>query len=205
MFTACVHASFSKVMRHAVFVSVMTLAGCAAVDHSPTLTYPPAIASQGGVAGPKNKQIILSPFLDQRGDKSNVGTVRSTFGLRTTEVVPANDVLEWVTSAVKAELENSGYVVTLGSTDKDTLPGASATVSGVILGVSCNASDSAKVALIGKIKRAGREVMNKNYAADGSARSPWTSAAQSCAHSLTVALAASVKRFVADVDGILGG
>ncbi len=205
MFTANVHASFSRGMRHLILAGTMALAGCAAVDQSATLVYPPAAAAEGLAAGPKNKQIILTPFLDHRGDKSNVGTVRSAFGLRAIEVVPANDVLQWVTSAVKSELENSGYVVTLGRSDKDNLPGASATVSGVIVGVTCNASDSAKVALIGKIRRAGREVMNKDYAADGSARSPWTSAAQSCAHSLTIALAASVKRFVADVDGMLGG
>lgn len=205
MFTFRVHASSSSLLRQSILLFTLALAGCAAVDQPPTLNYPPANAFDGRAAGPKNKQIILNPFLDHRGDKTNIGTIRSALGLRSTEVVPANDVLQWVTAAVKTELENSGYVVTLGASSKDDLPGASAAVSGVIVGAACNSSDSAKVALIGQIKRAGREVMNKNYAADGSARSPWTSAAQSCAQSLTIALAASVKRFVADVDGMLGG
>jgi len=104
---------------------------------------------------------------------------------------------------VKTELQNSGYVVTLGSSSKDTLPGASAAVSGVIVDVTCNSGHSGKVALIGKVRKAGKEVLSKNYSAQGSAKSPFDPTPEACAKSLAIALAASVKHFVAEVDGLL--
>jgi hypothetical protein len=195
--------SFAAVTRRMVLAAAVVVAGCSAVDRQPTLNYPPATASDARAEAPKNKQIILNPFLDHRSDKTNVGIVPRAFGLRETEVVPANDVTEWVIAGVKTELQNSGYVVTLGSTTKDTLPGASAAVSGVIVDVSCPTGHSGKVALIGKVRKGDKEVLSKNYSAQGSARSPLTPTAESCAKSLAIALAASVKHFVAEVDGLL--
>jgi len=196
------HAVLSALVRGAVAVALTFPTGCANVDQQPTLVYP---HTDTQAVGPRHKQIILTPFLDHRADKTNVGTVDKAFGLSSTQIVPANDVKQWVMEAVKTELQNSGYTVTEGSTPKDTLPGASAAVTGVIVDVSCNSSDSGKVELIGKIRRAGTEVLNKKYAANGSAKSPFKSTSETCAQSLTVALSASIKRFVADVDGMLGG
>jgi hypothetical protein len=187
----------------AAAVALALLAGCTSVDRQPTLNYPPATASDARAAAPKNKQIILNPFLDHRADRTNVGMVSSGFGLRETEVVPANDVANWVIESVKTELENDGYFVTLGSRGKDDLPGASAAVSGVIVDVSCKSGHSGKVEMIGKVNKAGKEVLNKTYSAQGSARNVLAPTAQACAQSLTVALAASVKRFVAEIDSIL--
>ena len=195
-------AIMSSFLRTALAMAAIFPTGCANVDTQPTLVYP---QSDAQAFAPKHKQIILAPFLDHRADKTNVGIVDSVFGLRSTHVVPTNDVREWVMEAVKTELQNSGYVVTEGATPKDTLPGASAAVMGVIVDVSCNSGDSGKVSLIGKIRRAGTEVLNKKYAANGSVKSVLKSGPESCAQSLTIALAASVKRFVADVDGMLGG
>jgi hypothetical protein len=186
-----------------VVVAITLLAGCAPVDRQPTLNYPPATASDAQAAAPKNKQIILNPFLDHRADRTNVGMVSREFGLRETEIVPANDVAEWVIEGVKTELEKDGYFVTLGSRGKDTLPGASAAISGVIVDVSCNSGHSGKVEMIGKVNKDGKEVLNKTYSAEGSARALLAPTAQACAQSLTVALAASVKRFVAELDGLL--
>ena len=200
---AAVPASPATALRCAVAVAIALVAGCAPVDRQPTLIYPPATASDTRAAAPKNKQIILNPFLDHRADRTNIGMVGSAFGLRETEVVPTNDVAEWVISGVKTELEKDGYFVTLGSSGTDTLPGAIAAVSGVIVDVSCKTGHSAKVEVIGKVNQAGKEVLNKKYSAQGSAKSPLAPTAQACAQSLTVALAASVKSFVAELDGIL--
>jgi len=197
------HPSPATVLRRTALLVTALVAGCAAVDRQPTLIYPDATASDAQAAAPKNKQIILNPFLDRRGDKSNVGTVRSAFGLRTTEVVPANDVSVWVIEGVKTELQNHGYIVTLGSSNKDTLPGASAAVSGVIVDVTCDSGHSGKVAVIGKVRKGDREVLSKNYSARGSAGYAMMPTAEACAKSLSIALAASVKRFVAELDGML--
>lgn len=198
-----VHAS-PAVNRCAVVIAIAFIASCAPVERQPTLNYPPATASDARAAAPKNKQIVLNPFLDHRADRTNVGMVSRAFGLRETEVVPANDVAGWVMEGMKTELENDGYFVTLGSRGKDTLPGASAAVSGVIVDVSCKSGHSGKVEIIGKVNKAGREVLNKTYSAQGSASALLAPTPQACAQSLTVALAASVKRFIAEIDGILG-
>jgi hypothetical protein len=117
--------------------------------------------------------------------------------------VPANDVSDWVTDGIKTELQKRGYVVTLGSSSKDTLPGASAAVSGVIVDVTCNSGHSGKVAVIGKVRKAGKEMLSKNYSAHGTANFTLVPTAEACAQSLSIALATSVKRFVAELDGML--
>ncbi len=66
-----------------VLVAVILLAGCAFGTRQPTLIYPPA-AESGAIPAaqaaakpaPKNVQIVLGPFSDQRTDKKVVGTVR---------------------------------------------------------------------------------------------------------------------------------
>ena len=190
-------------MTFGALAAVAIFAGCANVEpHETTLVYPhPSTQTRAS----SDKQIVLEAFLDHRADKTNIGTVDSVFGLRSTTVVPANDVRDWVMDAVTTELQNSGYTVTPRESTARNPGGVAAAVSGVIVDVSCNAGDSAKVELVGKIKRGGSEVLNKKYAANGSARSILGSSPEACAQSLAVALAASVKRFVADVDGMLGG
>ncbi|MEO8443072.1 MAG: hypothetical protein ABI547_11335, partial [Betaproteobacteria bacterium] len=75
-----VHAS-PTVNCCAIALAIAFIAGCAPVDRQPTLTYPHAIASDARAAAPKNKQIILNPFLDHRADRTNVGMVSRAFGL----------------------------------------------------------------------------------------------------------------------------
>src|SRR4051812_15252939 len=199
---ASIRQPLPTVLRTA-WLTAALLAGCTNTDRQPTLIYPPATASDARAAVPKNKQIVLNPFLDHRADRTNVGMVSSAFGLRETEVVPANDVAKWVIEGVKTELENDGYYVTIGTAPKDNLPGATAAVSGVIVDVSCRTGHSAKVEVIGKVSKAGKEVLNKKYSAQGSARAGLEPTPQACAQSLSVALAASVKRFVSELDGVL--
>jgi hypothetical protein len=185
----------------ATLAAAIFVAGCAPGNHQPILTYPPAAESGAPqAAAPKNKQIILNPFLDQRADKTSVGTVRSGVGARATDIVPANDVADWVMQALKTELQNSGYVVTTGSTGRDTLPGASAAVSGEILNVFCDPSHAGKVSLVAKVKKAGKDVMQKNYSGEASAQAACGRSAQSSAQALELALASALRQFVAELD-----
>ncbi|MDB5808775.1 MAG: hypothetical protein JWN94_897 [Betaproteobacteria bacterium] len=195
----CAVANFSSVIRCATLAAIVLATGCSVIEPQPTLTY----TADTTAAPPKNKQIILNPFIDHRADKTSVGTVRSTFGANAAEVVPANDVTQWVIDAIKTELQQNGYVVTLGSSGKDNLPGASAAMSGVIAEVSCKSNHAAKVVLLGKISGSGKDVMNKNYLGVATAPSVWGSPAKLCAQSLADALANSVKPFVADLEEVL--
>ena len=196
----------------ATLVAVMLLAGCAFGTRQPTLIYPPAAESSAIPAAqaaakpaPKNMQIILNPFIDQRDDKNVVGTVRNGFGMRTADVIPTNSVPDWVMQAMKIELQNSGYVVTTGTASSDTLPGASAVVSGEILKVFCDMyfSYTGQISLLAKVRKAGKDVLNKNYSAEGSAGIAWGGTAESYAQSLALALASAVKQFVAELDRTL--
>ena len=196
----------------ATLVAVILLAGCAFGTRQPTLIYPPApessaipVAQAAAKPAPKNMQIILNPFIDQRDDKKVVGTVRNGFGMRTADVIPTNSVPEWVMQAMKVELQNSGYVVTTGTSGSDTLPGATAVVTGEILKVFCDMyfSYTGQISLLTKVSRGGKDVLNKNYSAEGSAGIAWGGTAESYAQSLALALASAVKQFVAELDRTL--
>ena len=95
-----------------VLVFMSFLAGCAFGTRQPTLIYPPApesgatpVANAAATSAPKNLRINLVPFVDQRSDKKVVGTVRNGFGMRTADVIPTNSVADWVTQALKMELQ----------------------------------------------------------------------------------------------------
>ena len=125
-----------------ILIFVVFLAGCAFGTRHPTLTYPPESDSSGTSVAhaavkptPKNVQIVLIPFTDQRSDKKLVGTVRNAYGMRTAEVIPTNSVEDWVTQAVSTELQNNGYTVVRGTSNDDTSASSSTVVSGEILNV----------------------------------------------------------------------
>lgn len=189
-------------------ICITLLGGCAFGTRQPTLIYPPApesgatpVANAAAKSAPKNVQIILNPFVDERSDKKGVGTVRNGFGMRTADVIPTNSVPDWVTQALKTELQNHGYTVDVASAAESS-KAASAVVSGEILKVFCDMyfSYTGEVSLLVKVSRDGKDVLNKNYSGEGSAGIAWTAAADSYAQSLSLALAAALKPFLADLD-----
>ena len=188
-------------------VAIVLLAGCAFGTRNATLIYPPAAASRAVPVAqaapnptPKNVQIVLDPFSDQRSDKKVVGTMRNGFGMRTADVIAKNSVPDWVTQAMKMELENSGYTVMTGSSD--SAAGANAVVSGEILNLFCDMymSYTGQVSLLAKVTKAGKDVLNKHYSGEGSAGLAIAGTSESFAQSLALALAVAVKQFVADLD-----
>ena len=195
----------------AALVSVVLLAGCAFGTRQPTLIYPPAsesgeksIAHAEARPSPKNVQIVLKPFTDQRSNKKVVGTVRNALGMRTAEVIPTNSVTDWVTQALGTELRNDGYTV-VSEIPAGTPRGASAVVSGEILNVFCDMyfSYTGQVSLVAKVSQDGKEVLNKHYAGEGSAGVAVAMTAESYAQSLALALSSALKQFVSDLDKTL--
>lgn len=192
----------------AALVSVVLLAGCAFGTRQPTLTYPPAsepgeksIAHAEVKPSPKNVQIVLKPFTDQRSDKKVVGTVRNALGMRTAEVIPTNSVTDWVTQALGTELRSNGYTV-VSEIPAGTPQGTSAVVSGEILNVFCDMyfSYTGQVSLVAKVSQDGKEVLNKHYAGEGSAGLAVAMTAESYAQSLALALSSALRQFVSDLD-----
>ena len=190
-------------------LSVVVLAGCAFGTRQPTLVYPPAsepadkMAAHAAVAPMKrNVRIVLKPFADARSDKRVVGTVRNAFGMRTADVVPANDVSGWVTQAVATELEKNGYTVV----DPADQPGSPGTVvSGEILNVFCDMylTYNGQVSLVVKVNEDGKELLTRHYAGEGSAGMAVAMTAESYAQSLALALSSALRKFVADLNQAL--
>lgn len=192
-------------------VAVVFLSGCAFGTRQPTLVYPPAsesgekaVAHAAVKPSPKNVQIVLKPFTDQRSDKKVVGTVRNAFGMRTADVIPTNSVSDWVTQAMRTELRNSGYTV-ISEIPTDTSQGASAVVSGEVLNVFCDMyfSYTGQVSLVAKVSQDGKELLNKHYAGEGSAGLAVAATAESYTQSLALALSSALKKFVSDLDNSL--
>ena len=109
-----------------VFVCV-SMSSCAFGTRRPTLTYSPA--SPAG--SPKNVSVKVVTFEDKRTNKEEIGYIRNAYGMRCAKVISTNNVDEWITSALKAELLNTGY-----SLSDD----AQNSVSGDIIEVFCDTS-----------------------------------------------------------------
>lgn len=141
---------------------------------------------------------MLEPFVDQRTDKSKIGTVRNGFGMATADVVPTNNVAEWVTGAIRAELERSGYTVVAAPE-----PGMPTTVlSGKIQNVWCDMYFTylGEIAFDARLSRNGKEVLAKRYEANGSAGVVWGATAESFAQTLAIALSSAVKQMISDLS-----
>lgn len=192
-------------------VLLVFLAGCAFGTRNATLIYPPkpesqtvSVAQAAAAPAAKNIALVLAPFSDQRTDKKVIGTMRNGFGMRTADVVAMNSVSDWVTQAIKTELENSGYSVKTGTASDS---GASAVVSGEVLNVFCDMyfNYAGQVSLLAKASKDGKEVLNKHYSGEGSAGLSIAGTGTSFGQSLSLALAAAVKQFVSELDKSLTG
>jgi len=184
----------------------LLLTGCAFGTRQPTLTYPPkAESGETGVAhaasapAAKPVTIVLRKFTDQRSDRRVVGTVRNGFGMKTADVVPTNDVADWVTEAIRSELQSSGYTVLDAAAETDPV---SAVVSGEILNVYCDMylSYTGQVSLLARVSRGEKELFNRHYAGEGSTGLAWAGTADSYNQSLALALAEALHKFVPELN-----
>ncbi|CAJ0775141.1 YajG family lipoprotein [Ralstonia thomasii] len=190
-----------------LLASAFILGGCAFGTRNPTLTYPPtsesgatSIAYAAERPTLRSAQIVLNRFVDQRSDTKTVGTVRNAWGMRTADVIPTNSVSDWVTQAVKTELERNGYTVTEGNSG-DSPASTSVVVSGDILNAFCDMyfSYTGQVSLVTRVQQGGKEVLNRHYAGEGSAGVAFAATGESYAQSLALALSSALRQFVADL------
>ena len=203
MFGLIQHATVS-----AILVCVFCLGGCAFGTRSPTLTYPPENETSGTSVAhaavkptAKNVHIVLKPFADQRSDKKVVGTVRNGLGMRTADVIPTNNVADWVTQAVRTELQDNGYSVTSEALD-DNSESPSAVLSGEVLNVFCDMyfNYTGQVSIIVRVNKDETELINRHYAGEGSTGIVWAGTEESYAESLELALSSALNQFITDLD-----
>jgi len=187
------------------------MAGCAFGTRVATLIYPPALDGDAkevprNVAKPEPREtkIQLLQFRDERSEKSMVGTVRNGYGMRTADVIPTNSVTDWVTQALKLELQKRGYTVITG-TPKDGAEAGSIVISGEILNVFCDMyfSYTGQVSLVVKVSNSAGEIYSRHYAGEGSAGIAFAATAESFAQSLSLALSAALDKLLGDLEAKL--
>lgn len=204
--------AFRQLGAQVLIVTTCLLAGCVLGDRQPTLHYPPKaetgavpVAQAAVKPAPKSVQIVVMPFVDQRSDKKVVGTTRNAFGMRMADVIPTNSVPDWVTQAIKMELQNSGYLLLSAGAADEAAAGTAVVLSGEVLNVFCDMylSYTGQVSLLTRLSRGGKEVLNRHYAGEGSAGLAWAATEESYAQSLALALASAIRQFLADLENSL--
>ena len=200
---------------HVVLLGVLVLSmdGCAFGNRHVTLNYPPEKQSESeglkvAEAAPvpvNGKPIILMQFVDQRSNKSVIGEVRNGWGMRTADVVAENDVSNWLTNAVRFELEKLGYKITLGTNNSESL--SVIVLGGEVLHVYCTAmmTYEGEVSFFATLQKDGKELLRKRYTGKGSAGMNWAAASSSSGGSLSEALSIALKDLVIDVNNTMNG
>lgn len=193
-----------------IFMAAL-LAGCALGTREATLIYPPApdgeakaVPSKVAKPEPREPKIQLLQFHDERQEKSMVGTVRNAYGMRTADVISKNSVTDWVTQALKQELQNHGFTVITG-VPKESAEAASIVISGEILNVFCDMyfSYTGQVSLLVKVSSSAGELYSRHYAGEGSAGIAFAATAESFAQSLSLALSSALNKLVGDLEAKL--
>lgn len=190
----------------AVFLALsFTFAGCAFGTRKAMLQYPPQSGAGGiptaqAATAPEfqTTKVLLVAFNDKRQDKRLIGTVRNGLFMRTADVVARNSVPDWVSEAVKNELNNAGYTVITKSDRSKYI----ATLSGDIINVFCDMffTYEGQVSLHVKLNKDGKDILNKSYVGKGSAGMCWFATSDSYAQSLALALSDALKHMVSDVN-----
>src|SRR5580704_4397437 len=118
-------------MKHRLLLLILIsgfISGCAWGDRHPMLTYSPV----ANVQNKNNIVVKIVNFDDKRPVTNTVGYSRNAWGMRCAKVVPQNNVADWVTNALKAELERSGYTVASGQDSSSNV------ISGEVYQVFCD-------------------------------------------------------------------
>ncbi len=109
-----------------IILSVIFLSGCAFATRKTFLEYN-AITP---VRNPNNVTIEVVPFEDDRPNKDTIGNVKNIFGVKTANILSEVNISQWITDALKSELENAGYkIVEKGTRNK---------IQGIVMKVYCN-------------------------------------------------------------------
>ena len=124
-------------------------------------------------------------------------------GMRTADVIVENNLSDWLTQAIKMEMEKSGYKVTIANNNSAST--SDLVLGGEILNVYCTAlmTYEGEVSFFAQLKREGKEIMRKRYTGKGSAGLNWAASSSGYGSSLAEALSVAIRDLVEDVNGII--
>jgi hypothetical protein len=188
---------------------ILILSGCAFGDRHVMLEYPlveqgdtglVSAAEAAELAAIRDESVVLVQFTDLRANKELIGEVLNAYGMRTADVYAENDARDWITDAIRLELENAGYTVV----DRESA-GASPEIpvlSGEVLTVFCTAyfSYDAEISFLTRVEKGGEEILTKRYSGTGTAGVNWAATERSYGESLSLALSNAIGNMIADLE-----
>jgi hypothetical protein len=170
-------------------ILIFSISGCAFGTRHLTLGY-----QKGSVAKPQNNvAIYVKPFIDDRVDKENVGRVRNGWGLECAKIVTETNISEWVTSAMRTELNNLGYTVTNYDT-KNRVEG-----SVVEVNVTSMMMYEGKVIVEVDLLQDNKEIFSRKYQGVEQTMN-WASTAKSYGVTLEKSLGKAIAEAANDID-----
>jgi uncharacterized lipoprotein YajG len=176
---------------------LILLSGCAFGTRKPLLTYSTILS-----AAPKNDIVVkVHPFKDERTwSKEKIGDVKNGYGMRCADIIPQNDVAEWITDAFKKELTNAGYTVT---DDVNT----TATIEGVVLEVYVDAwmNYGGRVKLNMVLKKGEKSILDKEYYATKNCGLNWAATAETYGKTIQLTLQDLLSKVIPDINNALLG
>lgn len=181
---------FKKTYFILLMLSLLFISGCAFGTRHPVLTYDVFTTPEPA----KNISIYVSEFKDERIDKNIIGHVRNGWGLKTAKVITETNISDWITEALKAELENIGYTITDN-------PNASISVSGEVIEiyVSSFMMYEGKASIEISLMKNGKEVFTRKYSGTDSSLN-WASTAKSYGITLERSLQNVLSEAVHEID-----
>jgi hypothetical protein len=114
-------------------------------------------------------------------------------------VLANNDIAEWVTSGIMAELEKAGFSVVRAAGLESA--GSGPAVAGEVVKVYCEAwtKYEAEVAFDVRVTREGKEILKKNYVGKNDSATNWSASSKSYGQALAVALSNAAGSFAAEM------
>jgi Uncharacterized lipoprotein len=171
--------------------------GCAFGTRHVMLTYPSDLAATAATRTASGTTVAVRAFEDKRNERGRVGEVRNGFGMRTAEVKADNNVVDWVRSAVMAELKKAGYRPLPDPTARGEI-----VIDGTILRVYCTAlaSYEGEVRFRAVVQDQGNKILDDVYTGEGGVGMNWTASSKSYGRSLNEALTEAARKLVIDLN-----
>lgn len=178
-------------LKFLLLMFILFISGCAWGDRMIRLSYTPVSSTQ-----PKNNIVVkVNTFEDERIVKDAVGYSRNAYGMRCAKVIPENNVSEWVTNALKAELVNLGYTISNQETTMNV-------INGDIFDVFCDTylTYNGRIGIKVILEKSGEVAMERDYSVNKSGGMNWAATSTSFAKTLEMALQDTLRQVVIDIN-----
>ena len=142
-----------------------------------------------------NVNLAVNTFNDNR-QKSYIGAKKNLYGISVVKLITDDDVGQWVTDALKLEMENAGYTIT------DQSNNSGYEIEGKVLEAYATSHFTYKGKMVVKVivKQDGKEIFRKNYRTKETNGFNWFARKASCSKALTLNLQKICKRFISDFE-----